>query len=943
MECTYVTVGLADDIKSKIEAVWNYVSTMNLKQLVFAAGLALGPVQGAVNVLDVGKTADWEVSNSNGSITTKGNFPSQVHLDLMENGLIEDPYYGDNVYNYRWICYDDWKYSGKFHESIDQDENIKSHLVFKGLDTFANITFCGKHVGETENMFRQYIFDVSDIVKSCDEDMPSLEIEFAAATVVANEIANRPETQHWPEDTNVNMEMENVFYIRKEQNDFGWDWGGAFAPSGPWKPGYLVQTKDHELYETNALVDVYRKGQLSNIRPDQSQPWIVNVSLEVLGDLPEDAELHVGIDGLFDPVKLEGVQVEDQTITGALVLDCEPELWWPSQFGEQKLYNLTASVKQDGDALLDVHRQTGFRTIYLNMDEVTKEEQETQGTFPGTHWHFEINGHPFFAKGSNMIPFDSFWPRVTRERVEYLFESARIGNQVMLRVWSSGTYLPDFVYEIADQKGLLLWSEFQLSDGMYPTTDEFLDNLSEEAFYNVRRVNHHPSLALWSGGNELESLSLRHAMETVPQNASLYQAQFEKVQLETLLPIVWANTRSISFTPASTTNGYLSIDHKSSPHWVERYDNATKGEMYGNTELYNYDSTQSFNYSIYPIGRFNNEFGYHSMPSIHTWRQVLNESSLEFNSSMVHAHNRHYPPRQPERNYTLGLEGMGEMTMAVGNWLPTPNKDDKIENFAVWCYATQVFQAAFYRSQISVYRRSSGMPERTLGSLYWQLEDIWQGPTWAGIEYDGRWKVLHYGAKDIYEPVIIAPYVNVSESKDIDLYVTSDLWDEAKGQATYVWLDWSGEEVSSPSTVEFQIGSINSTKIAHIPEKDIPQDKENAVLTMEVEVTGTRPNSKEKETFKHTNYYHPVPLKDAKLKDPKIEVKYDSHSNEFVVSSEAVAPWTWLDLPDGVHGYFSDNAFLLTPGNEKRLSFSHDVGDWSSNVTVLSIYDLSTK
>lgn len=935
---------------------------MKLKQLALSLGLAIATTTGeedSRHVFDLGELATWNVSNSNGSISSSGKFPSQVHLDLMEEGLIGDPYYGDNVYNYRWICYDDWTYTGKLSDvensGVSFDTDTTSHLVFKGLDTFADISLCGKQVGTTDNMFKQYIFDVSDILQNdCkDDDNPSLEIKFTSAPNVANEIASKPGTQVWPEGTNVNMEMENVFYIRKEQNDFGWDWGGAFAPTGPWLPGYLVQTKDHELYEINTLVDVYRKNQLGNVKPDQSQPWMLNVSIEYLGKLPHDeVELYVSIDDLLEtPIKLENAEFDakNSVITGCFDLSehcgSEPELWWPNQMGEQKMYNLSANIKDSkGKKLLTVDREIGFRTIYLNMERVKEDDIDSKGVLPGTHWHFEINGHPFYAKGSNMIPMDSFWSRVTKERAEDLLESARAGNQVMLRVWSSGTYLPDFVYDIADKKGLLLWSEFQISDGMYPTTDEFLDNLREEVSYNVRRVNHHPSLALWCGGNELESLSLKHAMEEVPENATLYQGQYEKIQLDTILPIVWENSRSVSFTPASTTNGYLSINHEKSPHWVERYNNSTQGEIYGNKELYNYDPTQSFNISVYPRGRFVNEFGYHSMPSIHTWRQVLNESSMEFNSSMVLAHNRHYPPRQPERNYTLGMKGMGEMTMAIQQWLPIPDKEDKVENFAAWCYATQVFQASFYRSQISTYRRGSGMPERNLGSLYWQLEDIWQGPTWAGIEYDGRWKVLHYGAKDIYEPVIVAPYVNVSVSNDIDIYVTSDLWDEATGKVKYVWLDWSGKKISSSeSSVDFTVGALNTSKIATISENDYPKDKENALLTMEVEVTGHRPNSNDKVTFQHSNYYYPVSLHDAKLRDPKIKVQYDSDSEEFVVSSEAVSPWTWLDLPDGVHGHFSDNGFLLLPGEERRLKFSGEIGDWASNIKVMSIYYLTTK
>lgn len=129
----------------------------------------------------------------------------------------------------------------------------------------------------------------------------------------------------------------------------------------------------------------------------------------------------------------------------------------------------------------------------------------------------------------------------------------------------------------------------------------------------------------------------------------------------------------------------------------------------------------------------------------------------------IQLRNHHYPSGDTNTsNFDNSTKGMGEMTIAVELYYPPPHLADPVANFSAWCLTTQIFQADFYRSQITYYRRGSGMPERQLGSLYWQLEDIWQAPTWAGIEYDGRWKFLHYIAKDIYQPIIIAPYYNYS-------------------------------------------------------------------------------------------------------------------------------------------------------------------------------------
>lgn len=63
------------------------------------------------------------------------------------------------------------------------------------------------------------------------------------------------------------------------------------------------------------------------------------------------------------------------------------------------------------------------------------EAQLAQGIAAGNNWHFEINGHEFYAKGSNFIPPDAFWPRVTPERIDTLFDSVVEGNQSTLSLF----------------------------------------------------------------------------------------------------------------------------------------------------------------------------------------------------------------------------------------------------------------------------------------------------------------------------------------------------------------------------------------------------------------------------------------------------------------------------------------------------------------------------
>lgn len=240
------------------------------------------------------------------------------------------------------------------------------------------------------------------------------------------------------------------------------------------------------------------------------------------------------------------------------------------------------------------------------------------------------------------------------------------------------------------------------------------------------------------------------------------------------------------------------------------------------------------------------------------------------------------------------------------------------------------------------------------GSLYWQLEDIWVAPTWSSIEYDGRWKVLHYAAKHAFEPVIIAPYSNTSTG-DISVWVTSDLWESISGSATFEWYDWSGNSLGANITAtaaNFTVGAINSTQVLLATEKDLLAalpDPRNAVLKMTAEASGSLPNThNDTRTFRHEAWLWASTLNTAALVDPGLELEYSSSTGNFTVrATKGVAAWVWLEHGAGVLGNFGENAFWLGRGEEKEVGFKvksdSTGGRWVEDVTVQSLWNMTLK
>lgn len=166
---------------------------------------------------------DWTVSNPALNVSVPGSLPSQAHLDLYANQVIGDPYYGLNDFNLRWVAWANWTYTSAPISGLSSNAS-STWLLFNGLDTFTSIEMCGQHVASTNNQFRQYYFDVSDILSSCSGD-PVLSMNFGSAPTITQEIADEPGQETWPYGVEIVYEFPNRQFMRKEQSDFGWDWG----------------------------------------------------------------------------------------------------------------------------------------------------------------------------------------------------------------------------------------------------------------------------------------------------------------------------------------------------------------------------------------------------------------------------------------------------------------------------------------------------------------------------------------------------------------------------------------------------------------------------------------------------------------------------------------------------------------------------------------------
>ncbi|KAK0531353.1 hypothetical protein OC842_003646 [Tilletia horrida] len=936
----------------------------------------------------------WTLTSSNGSVSVPAKFPSVVHLDLLAAGVIDDPNIGLNEGSTRWIWRDDWTYSADIKSILPQLSAYNSTwLYFGALDAPANVSLGGRPVAATYNAFHDWRFDVSSIVRGIANGTVSdstLRIFFPSAVnyaaVESQKVPFIPnqKTEPFPSVTTI-YEIPNREFVRKTQSDFGWDWGPAYSPSGPLKPAYFVgldpvngssasapscnlvgKTSSVFVYETS--IDIYRAGSINNLPPNQNADWIVKLTLSAVSSRQQKVNLMVEFPELAGTRQNVSLSTgfltsslkagDNERITATFRIPAKtPELWWPIKYGNPKQYDLQLTLTDSAGSSTLWTRKTGFRTIVVSQQSVSLAER-LRGVAGGQKFEFQVNGQTIYAEAINMIPIDTFTPRVSGDRYNYLIQSALAVGQNLIRVWGGGHYQTTQFYDLADQAGMMVWSEFIFAASCgYPVYDSFVNNVVEEVSSLVRRNNRHPSQATWVGNSEGELLSIFAPLQTI-QNASYYQGNYDKLFHRKIRDELLKNTESMSYVPSSSTTGYLSLNP-----YIPRNNASLPGEIFGGTEWYGYNMTDIFNIDNFyrlRLGRFAVEFGLHSLPSIYSLDRILPTlDDYEFNSTVVRNHNKHNPPGGLVYPYPAD-DGQGQMSQGVQLYLPTPNKgSDKRATLDAWAYGTHLIQYLNVVVEMLFYRSRSGAEETNRGIMPWQMNDIWEGSTWSAIEFTGRWKPLQYAFAQCQDRLVGYPEWRPL-TQTLSLFAISDLNTALTGTASWTWYDFAGKELAPTQTVPFTIQPINSTVLFRATNVSniIPasaSSPNNAWLRFSVKSSdGSYANEQV--------WSLPGSLAAAPLQNPGLSLA-SSGSNTWTVKAAGpgTAAYVYLEHPEGVLGWFEDasasnpvggargnrplNVFFLNPGESKTVRFNVQYdrtgGAWTSGVRVRSVWDIA--
>lgn len=536
----------------------------------------------------------WQFKNAKENKWLTATVPGTVHLDLMNNKIIPDPYKDENEKKVQWVENEDWDYQTSFSISSKELANQNIELVFNGLDTFSEIYLNGKLLLSTDNMFRKWTIPVKQNLKIGGN---ILQVKFKSAVHVGKELAKKvPFTT--PESPRS--------YVRKAQYQFGWDWGPRLVTAGIWK-----EVKLH----------FWNQAKLENVKIEQKKisKEVANLVFHTEVFVDKEGKYNVSVNNSFKDFNLKkGKNLIE------IPLDIKyPKLWQPNGFGTANSYQFAVSIF-NGKTILDQKLvETGIRTVELIQE---KDEK-------GKSFYFKVNGNPIYVKGTNWIPGDSFSPRMTKEKYHQLIKACKDANMNMIRIWGGGIYEDDEFYKACDENGILVWQDFMFAGSFYPADENFQKNVEMEVKDQIDRLQNHASLALWCGNNEVDEAivnwgyqkQFKYSKEDSMQVWKDYKKIFHEV-IPNAIQKYATRDKSI-YWPSSPSIGW---GHKES---LTEGDSHYWGVWWGEQpfEIYNEK-----------VPRFSSEYGFQGMPTLETTKSMFSGTpDLSLQNGTIKAHEKH--------------------------------------------------------------------------------------------------------------------------------------------------------------------------------------------------------------------------------------------------------------------------------------------------------------
>ena len=801
----------------------------------------------------------WTLSSLDAKHTLTMPVPGDVHSALLAAGITPDPYIGRNEADVQWVAEQDWVLERTFELG---DITGSWYLDLAGLDTVVDVTLNDALVLEADNSFRRYRPDVSGKLVA-----GTNRLRLVIRSSVRESAERQAKQPFYIPYSTANSPIPNGSMLRKVQCHFGWDWNIAIAPLGVYEPPLLKRLAEARIEHVTTRQDWHDDGSVDLI-----------VTAALFATTVGRSSVSFDLDGTRQTID---VDLAKGTNTVEHVFPVRhPNLWWPAGSGDQPLSRLVVSVGGD-----QVRKTIGFRRIELLTD-----PDEA-----GSRFAFRVNGVEIFCRGANWIPADALFSRVTQAGVEDLLQSAVDAHMNMIRVWGGGFYEPDWFYDLCDRLGLMVWQDFMFACNLYPSTNDFLENVAAEVDDQVRRLSSHPSIALWCGDNEL--VGALTWFEESRRDRDRYLVSYDRLN-RTIETTMKQAAPGLIWWPSSPAVGPLN------------FGDAWHADGAGDMHYWSvWHENKSFDNYRTVRPRFCSEFGFQSYTSMPVIHEFAAAKDLNIASPVMESHQKN-------------AGGNERIAGTMFRYFRFP------KDFSSFVYLSQIQQGLAIKTAVEFWR---SLKPHCMGTLYWQLNDTWPVASWSSLDYGGSWKAMHYMVRRFFQPVAVAA-IPSDDGKTIAISMVNDTREAVSVEVQTFLVSTSGERrplLAASGTCPPD----RAATLTEIPAADIP---EGMLLFWTFEASDGSHGA----GHHVTGTYKALDLEPSGLTLTTSAVAGDASGGiDVTVSAQGLALHVMIEA--GIAGRFSDNAFDLTGGTSRTVRFTPSTpGEGPSPVFIA--YDLQS-
>ncbi len=706
---------------------------------------------------------------------TPATVPGDVQSDLLRTGQLPDPWKDLNSRLWEWTSQRDWVYRKDF--SLPQmAENARALLHFEGVDYACHVFLNGRKLGEHRGTYTAFEMDAT-----------------GAARPGSNQLVVVVEHAPFEPDQQAQIGWTSRVRLWKPRFAYQWDWCTRLVPLGI-----------HE----DVWLDLWQAARIRNVRVrpslDDRANGCVRISVDLERSEGPDATVRARIlSPTGDEVaKTSGLahHAGDGSArwNGEVRVDA-PLLWWPNGYGDQPLYTVIIEVQGAGGEILDEwQRRIGFRTI-----RAVPNFGAPPDALPYT---LEVNDTRIFLTGWNWAPIDQLYGPHHRAKYTHAIRLAKQANCNLLRVWGGGLLEREHFYDLCDEAGILVWQEFpQSSSGIdnEPARDAaYVEYCNGEARQMVLRRAHHPSLAVWCGGNELTDAQYRPLTTSHPVLGVLQQ-------------VVQELDPDRIFLPTSPSGPVFAAD------------TANKGRMHdvhGNWLYMGDPQHYAFYNEIDPL--LHSEFGCEGPANLRTLARVLSPHAL-------------WPPDRTNPAW-----------VHHGSWWINRERVEElfgeIQELPAFVFAGQWMQYEGLRYAVEASRRRAW---RTSGCMPWQFNEAWPNTSCTNmLEYFGGVKPAYWAVRAAYAPVgVSARYSSLrclpGGSLDAEIWLAVSTPNAAADAIEWVLYDAiSGEQLGGDSLRCPRVPEAGAVPVGHVEAKVPMQPTVLALILSAAGPTGRSDN-----------------------------------------------------------------------------------------------------